>query len=264
MLSAAQKELQQRVQVVVRGQRFESTVEVLSRYCVLFRSFFRDALARLDRGNCSSGSSSGESNWKLCYDAAAREVDACLHRPAAEDGMAVAAASVEWSNDGSMWRFVYTATALAPEDVGVVLVYIRKLFRWSQQTEPTAPQPQLPVRWDEMPHDAQLALARVVCTFGVEPLIGLYDHPTAQPGSNSTEDDSTMKAGAGGFLLREKAEAYIRERLMQEPPNGAVAGAAESAGNGVHPSVDDDDLLLETAACSKCGVTGHTDAACPR
>ncbi|RNF10902.1 hypothetical protein TraAM80_01286 [Trypanosoma rangeli] len=261
MVSASQAE---RVQVVVRGQRFESTVEILSAYCVFFRSFFREARGKLTASNDVEGV---DDDWWACHAAATRTLGKYLQRPVKDGELLVGVASIEFDRAASRWRFVYTAKTLAPEDVGVVLVYVRKLFRWSQQQQDQEREPQLPIRWDEMTYDAQLALARVVCSFGVEPLVGRFDFPTA-PLSHGAGTE------ADPVLLRHMAEAYVRERLQREESldagaaqeGAAAAKTATGAGGGSRwrHDVEGDDLVLAAAACSRCGITGHTDVDCPK
>ncbi|RNF00676.1 uncharacterized protein Tco025E_08750 [Trypanosoma conorhini] len=257
----------QRVQVVVRGQRFESTVETLSAYCLFFRGFFRKARAKLAATDDAEGV--GDDDWWSCHAAATRTLEEHLQWPVEEGALVVGAASVALDRAAPMWRFVYTAEGLAPEDVGVVFVYLRKLFRWSREGQGEQREPQLPIRWDEMPYDAQLAMARVVCSFGVEPLLGRFDRPTAARGGvTSTEADPVS--------LRQMAEAYAQARLRHdgsleagaaqaEAP--AAAAAAEAGGGGGsrwQDAIEDEDLVLAAAACSRCGVTGHADVDCPR
>ncbi|EKF30645.1 hypothetical protein MOQ_005543 [Trypanosoma cruzi marinkellei] len=258
----------QRVQLVVRGRRFESNVEILSAYCLLFRSFFHEAFAKITTSNDVKGEND---DWWVCYEVARRTLLVYLQRPIHDD-MVVDVTSIELDLKASMWRFVYTAETLAPEDVGVVFVYIRKLFRWNQQQQKQLQEgqtewkqePQLPIRWEEMPCDAQLAMARVVCTFGVEPLVGRFDRPTAPHSNNgkSTEADPVS--------LREKAEVYARQRLQQE--RSVACGAEkeepteatlEKGRDRFQYAIADEDLVLETTACSRCGITGHADANCP-
>ncbi|ESL08845.1 hypothetical protein TRSC58_03446 [Trypanosoma rangeli SC58] len=258
MASASQAE---RVQVVVRGQRFESTVEILSAYCVFFRCFFREAREKLTVSNDVEGV---DDDWWACHAAATRALQQYLQRPVKDGESVVCVASIEFDRATSRWRFVYTAKTLALEDVGVVLVYIRKLFRWSQQQQDQEREPRLPIRWDEMTYDAQLALARVVCSFGVEPLVGRFDIPTAPLGHGAGTK-------ADPVLLRHMAEAYMQERLQREESLDAGAAQEEAAetatGAGgdsrLRQDLESDDLVLAAAACSRCGITGHTDVDCP-
>ncbi|EKG02201.1 hypothetical protein TCSYLVIO_006783 [Trypanosoma cruzi] len=258
----------QRVQLVVRGRRFESNVEILSAYCFLFRSFFHEAFAKITTSNGVKGE---KDDWWVCYEVARRTLQVCLQRPVHDD-LVVDVTSIELDREASMWRFVYTAETLAPEDVGVVFVYIRKLFCWSQQQQKQLQEgqtewqqePQLPIRWEEMPYDTQLAMARVVCTFGVESLVGRFDRPTA---SLNNYGKSTK---ADPVSLREKAELYARQRLQQE--RSVACGATqeksteatlERGKDRFHYAIADEDLVLETKACSRCGITGHADVDCP-
>ncbi|SCU66297.1 uncharacterized protein TEOVI_000718400 [Trypanosoma equiperdum] len=271
---------QQRVQVVVRGQRFESTVEVLSSSCALFRCFFRGVADRLKGDGERNNDTSAYSfiDCQTCYTRAATEVNALFNsNKGSTVDMMADVAQVEWKEDCCMWRFVYTDKKMVPEDVGVVFVYIRKLFHWNSngaEEQQRQPPPKFPVRWDEMPYDAQLTMARVVCTFGVEPLQHCHGRPTALPDSSGKTNDvaHTHNQGPNGehsgqnngregeqATPWEKAEAYLRSRAEQER---ARTEANADAVRGQHPSVDDEDLVLVTVACSRCGVTGHTDHNC--
>nr|CCC95867.1 unnamed protein product [Trypanosoma congolense IL3000] len=276
---------QQRVQVVVRGRRFESTVEILSDSCVLFRSFFNLVEASLKLAETEVGSTPNHDtvDCQSAYAIAANEtVDKCCKAAgAANDGglgedAAVELSEVGWDAKGNMWRFVYTDKRLAPEDVGVVFVYVRKMFRWrSGGGNGHQQQPEFPVRWSEMPYDAQLSMSRVVCTFGVEPLFERHCRPSAIRSDTETacaldpSGTSGPEVGKddrnGGTVDRyatpwEKAESYLRHRMAQE----RSCGETETEGvRSAHRSVVDEDLVLESKGCSKCGVMGHKDDECP-
>ncbi|KAH9586198.1 hypothetical protein LSM04_000198 [Trypanosoma melophagium] len=275
-------EEQQRVQIVVSGRRFELTVAIVSMYTSLFRRFFHEAFAALHRGECSA------SVWQSLYNTTREElqqekqykqnsetdrIDSTIHTNGNSSSsnnsnnnigmdliVPVTAIEREERDGNVLWRFVYTSTLLAPEDVGVIFVYIRKLFQWSRKGA-TSPQPQLPIRWNELMYDGQLSVARVVCTFGVEPLIGHYDHPTAAAAAEKEMNKDKRTNGSEDITecvlsAREKAEVYLRRQQEEEEIQEGIGV--------VHPSVEDDDLLLATTACSRCGITGHTDAECVR
>ncbi|KAG8348692.1 hypothetical protein TRVL_00474 [Trypanosoma vivax] len=269
----------ERAQVVVCGQRFEATVEILSSSCVLFRHFFRAVAEELREAGSSNALSAAGSGANITdnrrnsidcstqYKAAAQEVVAWCNSNDVP-GMAVPAQLAEWDSRTNMWRFVYTDKGLTPADVGVIFVYIRKLFQWRSSNGDNINdkhgKPELPIRWNEMPHDMQLAVARVVCTFGVEPLIGCYGRPTAVADTEGSAMSgiSADTRGTGGQFLSplEKAEAYLRERSAQ---HGAHQTTQREERRGPHASMCDENLLLETVACTRCGVTGHRDDSCP-
>lgn len=129
-----------RVQIKVMGQRFETTAEVLHAYCTVLSQ-------ALSRGELNNTTPNGYPF------------------------------TVEQTSEMSLITFPPTAQPVMKNDyVGAIMVLLRKLLK-AEQTQ-TA-KPRLSTRWDELTYEQQHSFAEVVIAFGVTPLMGTHSVPTA-------------------------------------------------------------------------------------
>jgi hypothetical protein len=247
-----------RVQLRIRGQRFESAASTLVALCTEFRTYFD----QLSQAAMDSSDPLPLLEMRLCDNTMPATSISCpvvLDKDKKLFQIEVASTTVQETGQESVdvpsVPQAAAATrgcgALDAEFVGVILVYLRNYVKKQGEARLTA-------RWDEMPFDQQRSFARVVNAFGVEPLQPQYGTPTAAPGA-PVAGASDVAMLHGGRSLVDVAREYVAERASV-----SAAGSATSAGDQEHPSVADEDLLMPASACYRCGVSGHDAAACTR
>ena len=231
-----------RLQLRIRGQRFEAAVDVLTSTCTAFRVYFTQAAlapsdAALPALELYLPGELPTTMYPVTLDVAKKLFLVDVAKASGAGGCSS-------SNGG-----------LDPEFVGVVLVYLRNFAKKQQQAR-------LSARWDEMPYDQQRSFATVVTAFGVEPLLPAHGTPTAMPGGPAAVTVSDAAMLHGGRSLVDVANEYAAGKQQLQGAEDGHGGAPLAAGQP-HPSEHDDDLVMPAAGCFKCGVSGHDAAVCP-
>lgn len=238
-------EFVERVRLVVKGQRFESTPLILTSQCTVIGSYFTQVLAAALPG-----------------DQTAPVVPLPpLH---SLNPQAIPHCNAEYFPPQKLLVFNFCAAddascgvvrQLDAEFVGVILVYLRKLSRDAAAA--------FSGRWDEMPFDQQRSFSDVVKALGVSSLAATHGAPTVAPGQALPHVEPLH----GGRSLLDVANEYAAKRAakMQQGSGGsncATGGDTAAPLVGQHASVDDDTLTMNIIACGKCGTTGHVSADC--
>ena len=233
-----------RVQITLRGQRFESTVGTLSSFCTLFRTFFGNTEGAVEQ----------------------REDSKCALIRSFKEGMTVPLRDVAY-RDGT-WFIDFTVrkdedpteelirNELQPEFAGALFVYMRKLYAAGfgvplakersisdvTRQEALDKGVRWASRWQEMGYEQQRGLSAVINAFGLEVLRREgFGTPSAEP--------------AASVAAAEEENAEV---------DGAAAMALQYAANKQREAIMGDDLLeMPSQGCAKCGTSGHETSACP-
>lgn len=231
-----------RVQVTLRGQRFESTVGVLGSFCRLFRTFFRTLRVHADQDakaclTSSFSSTAAAPLREVFFRDGAWFIDFTVRKdeaPSEED------LSMELQNEFAGALFVYMRK-LHAAGFGISLQEQSDSDALSSVTQQQGLEKGVKwaSRWNEMGYEQQRGLAAVINTFGLEAL---------------------QKEGFG----KPSAEPALETAADEKADGGMTALAMQYAANKQREAIMNDDFLeMPAQGCATCGTSGHDTASCP-